>query len=92
MFEIKKGIPVPTTGLGGRPGVYPFADMVIGDCIDIPVGDSKPDAVVRRVRVASATWRKRSKADCGFSARVVTEGGAMSVRLWKTHPRPAKGA
>lgn len=90
-MEIKKGVPIPKSRFGaggaGRPSRYPFAQMEVGDCFDVLVGDEKPDTVMRRLRGSSGSWRKRTSAACGFSARVVTENGALAVRVWKTAPR-----
>lgn len=94
MIQIKKGIPLPKSKtFGGRPGRYPFADMEVEDCFDIPVkAEEEADAVLRRMRVASASWRKRTNAACSFAVRVMEEDGLALVRVWKVAPRPAKAA
>jgi hypothetical protein len=88
MIQIKKGIPRPAARtFSGRPGRYPFADMEVDDCFDVPVvGDEKSDTVLRRMRVAATSWKKRAKVNCGFSVRVVTEDNATLVRVWMTPP------
>jgi len=92
VFQIKKNIPVPAArAFGtGRPGRYPYADMEVGDCFDVAVGDEKAEAVLRRLRASSASWKKRAGAACGFSVRTLVEEGVPLVRVWKTAPKPAK--
>lgn len=81
-FAIEKGVPLPPrrTGAGsGRPAVYPWREMEVGDSFAVPFGDrSARKALVSMTRSASDA-RRRIGGGVRFSCR--TEGDC--VRIWR---------
>lgn len=83
----ERGVPVPPANVGGRPPIYPFAQMQAGDSFPVKLrkGESLEEAA-RRARSAAATWRARNLAQISFRVRIVQEGGRSVVRCWMTAP------
>jgi hypothetical protein len=71
-IKIDKGIPIPKQGRG-RPSVFPFEDMEIGDSIFVPVKEAKDKSrAIGRAAMYARTHGVR------FKTRTV-EGG---IRIW----------
>lgn len=71
-IKIEKGIPIPTQGRG-RPSVFPFEAMEVGDSIFVPVKTDKEKA-----RAIGRTAMYARKHGVKFKTRTV-EGG---IRIW----------
>ena len=71
MFRIDKNIPVPLTSGMGRPTIYPFADMAVGDSILVPVNKAGG------ARVSAYYHGKIHKKK--FTAQRVADG----YRIWR---------
>jgi hypothetical protein len=89
-YEIKKGIPVPPAKGGGAntrvgaPITFPFYEMEIGDCFDVPENTNHKDGEGRDrtqacIISASAQWKLRNDPDAQFTTRRL-EG---FVRCWR---------
>lgn len=74
MFFIEKNIALPRGKIVpeelGRPPIYPFADMEVGDSILGPT----------EMRTAAYAWAKRNAPDWKMVTRSV---GAFNVRVWR---------
>jgi hypothetical protein len=88
--KIDRGIPVPPArASGGRPPIYPFAQMKPGDSFPVALRKREThEAAASRVRAAAATWRTRNLAPVGFRVRVVVEDGKTVVRCWMSEYAP----
>lgn len=77
MYEIKKNIPIPVIERhAGRPAIYPFAEMAIGDSILIPVDkNSKRGLSARRSAHGYADRHSGFK----FTTLFVDSG----LRIWR---------
>lgn len=85
MYEIKKNIPLPATSARGAAPLYPFAQMVSGDCFDAEIRDGETAAqACTRVRNAATTFRSRHKSSLSFTVREAEEKGVAVVRVWAT--------
>lgn len=74
MFEIVKDRPIPPRGYSpGRPPLYPFREMSIGDSFDVPKG------LVSSVR--KCAWRMAKILSCEFAVRQQQDGSAIVWRL-----------
>ncbi len=58
---------------------YPWADMVPGQCFDLPYRRKLP----QRVRMAAQMWCRRRGLPMLFRVLFVTEGGRNLVRCWR---------
>lgn len=86
-MKIESGIPLPDAKAGGRPCIYPFGEMKIGQSILVkPRKGETLEAVARRVRSAAATWRSRNTAAVGFKVRITPDEGG--VRCWMSDYSP----
>lgn len=79
--KIDKGIPIPKIRRG-RPGLYPFSEMQIGDSFFLPMHGHKLSA-------SANSWkahRRRQKEPGGkwkFETREVKENGIDGTRIWR---------
>ena len=71
-YKVDKDVGVPTGHGRGRPAIYPFASLAIGDSFTVPV----IDALKARL---SAAQRKRLHPGWDYASR--TEGDV--VRIWR---------
>lgn len=86
-IEVKSDQPMPSRGRG-RPPIYPFLKMAVGDHFDLPLGDEtfttvKGDTQYRassRVSVAAFAHTKRYP-DSHFTVRTLPDEGV--VRCWR---------
>lgn len=81
-FIIRKGIPVPKQ-TRVRKSKYPWAVMEVGECVDIPIGDRKPQSV--RVSVVASINLYRKKPENGktkFTLRYINDKNI--IRVWRT--------
>lgn len=69
-YEIKKGIPIPTS----RPAKYPFAELEIGDCFDCPI-----DRPRTRINVSMAAKGFAKRHGVKFATRKIGD----VVRCWR---------
>lgn len=73
MYAIRKNVPKPeATKRGGRPTVYPFDDMAVGD--SFVVTDD-----VKRTTVLSAAQRAAKRLGVKFSVGIDPETGKLAV-------------
>lgn len=85
MFTInQEKIPAPTSGRG-RAGIYPFADMQVGDSFDAPRdmgfnAKSGQDKRGRSVAASAYRWAKKHNPAAKFTISVVDEN---IVRCWR---------
>jgi hypothetical protein len=82
-MEIKSDIPVPPAA-GGRPRVYPFDKMAVGDSFDLPLAGyaaaDGSDRVVSRVRSAAKNYARVTGTE--FRVRTIREEGVC--RCWRS--------
>ncbi len=75
MFKIEESIPIPREKVGGgRPAVYPFNDMKIGDSF------AAPSEVGKSAMNAARSWAHRHP---GWSCVCRTQPNG-TVRIWRT--------
>lgn len=74
-FKIERGVPLPERGhnTGGRPAKYPFAALEAGESVFVP-GIKGAGGILTRLR----------KEGRELVSRIVTEGDARGVRVWRT--------
>ena len=74
MIKVESGIPVParTSRQGGRPSIYPFAGLDVGDSFFIPG---------KTVKTMSQTASKAAKR---LGIEVITRTVDGGVRVWRT--------
>ena len=70
-MQIEKNIPMPETKKSGKPSLYPFADMDVGDSFFV----AKP-----KNTMAAAAYANGKKHGKTFNA-IEVEGG---TRVWRT--------
>lgn len=73
-IKIERGIPMPPKGIGGpgRPRMYPWDDMKVGDSFFVP-------SIRSSANIASSKGIAMKRTGFAFSTRSV-EGG---VRVWR---------
>lgn len=83
MIKIEANIPIPPRGplvSKGRPALYPFADMQIGDSFMVPIKASDPQKQKRlAMRVTNAAYANARLHGKKYATRVM-DGG---VRVWR---------
>jgi len=91
-FVIKKGIPIPPSRggspgrYGGKPCMYPFDQMDIGDCFDAPrdqgvaPAPSYADRRQTNIKSHSLYWATRYKPGAKFATRIID--GSI-IRCWR---------
>ena len=72
-FHIDKKVPIPDK-MGGRPRIYPFGAMAVGDSFFVPGQSTANNSASKS---AAAHGRAHNKK---FTARTVTENGVRGVR------------
>ena len=82
MFEIIKNAELPPKARGsGRPIIYPFPQMEVGDGFDAPddMGGKVNGASRRRDLLGSAArfWAKHHNPSAKFATRVMSETGMV---------------
>ena len=81
---IEKGIPLPPPALHGRPRLYEFADMEVGDSRPAFIGNDYPADVQHRVASAAQGWAKRHAPERKFTTRMLRDkDGNEIVRYWR---------
>ena len=89
-YEIQKGVPIPpskggsSNTLGGAPRRYPFFEMEIGDCFDVPANTHHTDVDGRDrtqavIIVAARQYKMRNDPGARFTTRRL-DG---LVRCWR---------
>lgn len=79
MFEIIKNVPMPVK-YGSE--TYPFQDMEIGDCFEVPIvaGRNKHGYIQEQVKLSQAGIYWGKKLGFKFSTRKVGD----VIRIWRT--------
>ena len=74
MMKVESGIPVParTSRQGGRPCIYPFAGLEVGDSFFVPG---------KTVKTLSQTASKAAKR---LKIQLITRTVEGGVRVWRT--------
>lgn len=72
-FEIEKGVPLPQTPKRGRPRIYPFRDMAVGDSVFVEGNE----VIIQRAR--DSAYRIGSLNAMSFYTEVNDNG----VRIWR---------
>ena len=75
MFKIEKGIPVPVKG---RPAIYPFNEMEIGDSFLVLLGDRRQNTV--RTTILGAAHRNDLRGRKLTTSYIKEEDG---IRCWR---------
>lgn len=78
MYAIEKNVPVPTTDSRGRPNLYPWGQMQVGDSFAVPISAENKVAMRRRLWAGA---RRYGKAN-GIKFTVRTLPGLL--RVWRT--------
>ena len=73
MFEIEKNIEIPKE-CRGRPPIWPFASMEIGESFAVPIEDGK------KARLAANAYKITSKTGWSYTSRA-SDG---HMRIWRT--------
>ena len=69
-FEIKKGIPLPD-----RYRIYPFNEMQVGDCFDVPTD--------KQSKVISAASKYGKDKGIKFTSKRMKQDGNIFIRIWR---------
>ncbi len=75
-YQIDSAVPLPAPKHGDGRRKYPFPLMMVGDSFFV--------AGATRSRLASSIRCAQQNTGRRFAARVVTEQGAVGVRVWRT--------
>jgi hypothetical protein len=78
MFDIDHDVPM-AKGNAGRPPVYPFNKMIVGDSFFISCFRHQQSEKANRVR--RAAWRRMGKG--AVSVKSVFENGVYGVRVYR---------
>ncbi len=84
MLEIKTGVPIPKGRKFGRDRKYPFADMNVGDCFDMPVTSDNPYRTQTNI-LSSLRHQKLTglvPIANSFTTRFIKGEGV--IRTWRT--------
>jgi hypothetical protein len=83
-FKIESGIKIPEAGLRypGRPRIYPFDAMMVGDSIFVP-GQGMRRTKGKPTGAAKSAYKYAKKSGKKFSARSTREGNVDGVRIWR---------
>lgn len=76
-IKIEKGVPMPNPK-GGRPPVYPWRDMAVGDSFAVPVPSGRGSAQRSAARLQAKRHGGR------YTCRTRVEDGVRVVRIWRT--------
>lgn len=76
-FVVEKGVPIPSRRNIGRPSIYPWASMQVGDSFFAPIGKGKAG-------VAKGSYNAQKLHGIKLTTRSVTENGRAGVRIWRT--------
>lgn len=84
MFKIDKNIPIPSR-TSGRPTIYPFSQMKIGDSFLImnTKGNGKYPAD-KSVRQAARKYMGTKNKTFKITVRRVSEKGGKHIRVWRS--------
>ena len=84
MIEIEKDVPMPKTSLAGRPMLYPFPEMEVGDSFRVECKEKDRTLASSRVRVAAQSFARRVDPSQRFSViQVFKDGVFVEVRCWR---------
>jgi len=76
MIKIDKGVPLSAiAGKNGRPPIYPWLEMEIGDSFFVA------DKTAVQISAVVSQAKKRYFVD--LTIRTVTENGVTGVRVWR---------
>jgi hypothetical protein len=85
-FKIEKDVPIPAIPQAGRPRLYPFAEMEIGDSFSVPLSGVRvkansgyTDKAARNLVSAASIYSKK----CGIKFSTRTLHGEGVVRCWR---------
>ncbi len=79
VYRIEKGIPLPLPSKTGRPIIYDFGSMKVGDSFNVLIGDNYAPEVRGRIAAAATGYIKRHAPRSKFSTRISERG----VRVWR---------
>lgn len=87
-YVIESNIPLPPRkfGANGRPQVYPFAHMRVGDSFEVSLSDygskraNKIEQVMSAVGNCARLYAKRHNPDAKFSVRKLS---TTTMRIWR---------
>lgn len=98
MFTIEKNVPIPEETNRGRPVVYNWSDMELGDSFFAPIVDSDQKPNISEKKTKELKKSKRSALNNSFNRwrasspsklcyKIVTrswvgEGGVPGIRVW----------
>lgn len=83
-FVITKGLPIPPrTKRGPGTSRYPFAQMEVGDCFDVPVPPTEPQKKVT-TRLSSSVTQRHKRAPERFTIRTIRGPSGVLLRCWRT--------
>ena len=83
MLEIKTGVPIPR-GTQGRDRKYPFIDMNVGDCFDVPITDDNSRRIQANI-LSSLRFQKLTgltPVAHSFTTRSIRD--EKVIRVWRT--------
>lgn len=74
-FEVERGVPIPYgAGGSGRPPIYPFRQMSVGDSFFVPCERESRETIRRRLSAAKRNYRPKS---------FITANEDNGVRVWR---------
>lgn len=85
-YEVKTGVEIPKKRSGGRPlghTKYPWAQMNVGDCFDVPVEDveAKGRLMASNMRSVAGNHARRCGGGLKYAVRLMKQEGV--VRVWR---------
>lgn len=79
MYEIKKGVEIPPRERkSGTKSKYPFAQMAIGDCFDVPISERGAAKTQSAIHSASRAYGLMNEP-----IRIRTHRLGDSIRVWR---------
>lgn len=78
MLPVEKGVPIPAPVGVGRPRLYPWDEMQVGDSFAIPLNGLSVGVVRARLVASAANAQRRIP---GF--RIITAVDAVAIRAWR---------
>lgn len=81
MLVIERDVPLPSPARGGRPPIYPFRDMKVGDSFYIPAPDGPDDLAKTAYRAYYAVQGvRKGNRELHFAVR--RQGDRVGI--WRT--------
>lgn len=82
-ISVESGIPMPAIEpRGGRPPIYPFADLKPADSFWVPLNGRTEKAAVQTIQSAARRWSLKRAKGARYLVKPFVRDGVKGVRCW----------